>query len=141
MRRYFLPLTTLFVLSFGLPAQARELNEYLRAAIVDGEAGGVVTGGVAKTVAAQTGSDDQLVATITTIGSFVSSECKRLRVSLLKKSVKSVEGPMVDLNLPPFEVNMCLDGKPPAETLTPEVQKQMRDAARDNLTKIPRPAK
>lgn len=131
-------LLTVFVMSF---AHGAELNSYMRAAVLDGEASGVVTGTVAKTVAAQTGSTDELLASVKTVGSFSSPDCKRLRVSLLKKNVKSVEGPVVDLNLPPFEVNMCLDGKPPAETLTPEAQKRQGEAAQDNLSRIPRSAK
>ncbi|MDK9702565.1 MAG: hypothetical protein OEL20_05450 [Sulfuritalea sp.] len=142
MRRLASPsLIALLVMGATFPARAAELNDYLRAAISNGDASGVVTGAIAKTVAAQTGSDDLLVASVKTVGAFASPECKRLRVSLLKKSVKSIEGPVVDLSLPPFEVNMCLDGKPPAETLTPDVQKQQREAALDTLGKIPRSAK
>ncbi len=142
MRRLILlNAAAIFAFAPMFSAQAAELNEYMRAAIRDGDASGVVTGSVAQTVTAQTGSTDLLVATIKTVGTFASPECKRLRVSLLKRSVRSVEGPVVDFNLPPFEVNMCLDGKPPAETLTPEIQKQQREAAQDNLSKIPRSGK
>jgi hypothetical protein len=132
------------VVGLALPAEAShaaELNDYLFAAIRNGTATGEVGGPVVQMVTAKTGSSGALVATVTAVAGFANTECKRLQVRLRKSGVPSVQGSVVDLNLPPFEINMCLDGKPPMETLSPSIQTQQHEAAQAILSRVrPPPA-
>lgn len=113
-------------LAIGMSAGATELRDIINQAIENGKAGGILTGPMATMISARTGSLSPPIAVVETVGSFASPECKRVRVTVMQTDVKNKKGLLVGVTLPPFELNMCLNGQPPTETLTtPEAQKRV----------------
>lgn len=118
MRNVFLVLLVSMVASTCL---ADDLRGYIFLAIRDGKASGPVTDPVVtKMLAAKTGSQDKPTATVDVVGHYQDPSCKRVRVSISQSGVNTVEGRLITLPLPPFELNLCLNGRPPAETLATE---------------------
>lgn len=100
-------------------AQAEDLNGYIFLAIKNGSAGGPVTDAMAKMIKAKTGSAETPQAKVEVVGQFQDPTCKRVRVAISQGGVKTLEGKVITLPIPPFELNICLNGRPPAETMDP----------------------
>ena len=100
-------------------ACADELRDYLIVAIKHGHAYGPITGSVAQTITARTGSDRIPMARVDAVRNYQDTGCKRLRVAITQDGVRTRDGRVITLPIPPFEMNMCLDGQPPKETLDP----------------------
>lgn len=118
------------------PAAATELRDMLFAAIQHGEQSEVLSGEIAERIAGTTGSREPIEATVTPVGNFAGRECRRLRIAIRQHGVKTVPGALVRVNLPPFELNMCLNGQPPAETQTSKALQQQSDRLRANVRAI-----
>lgn len=135
---------TIAIAACALPVAADDLREMLFVAIGTGQHTGVLEGPLAAQVSKVTGSRDSIQATVTAVGDFIRPDCKRLRVALRQSGVPTRQGPMAVLELPPFELNMCLNGQPPSETLDPAHQAQRADDLRQmfgqmGAGKSPRP--
>ncbi len=117
---------------------ADDLRGYIFLAIRDGKASGPITDPVVtKMLAAKTGSRDTPTATVDVVGHYQDPSCKRVRIAISQPGVKTVEGTLITLPLPPFELNLCLNGRPPAETLASEAVRA-RQAELDRVLGRPR---
>lgn len=110
---------TIIALLISGATHAKELNEYLREAIRNGQAAGVVTGAIAEQITEQTGSPEPVQAAVIAVRDFPGQDCKRLRVMMVQEKVKTKDGKSATLAIPAFELNMCLNGYPPEEPTAP----------------------
>jgi len=118
------------------PVGAVELQDIIRQSIRDGKAGGELTGRISDAIAARTGSTLLPQALVETIGSFVDPGCKRVRVLIRQGGVRSKDGKLVIVAFPSFELNMCLDGSPPKETLGVEAVKLRQEDLRRQMEEL-----
>jgi len=114
---HFKNLIVVALIVTAVPASAAELVDIIRQSIRDGKAGGELTGAISETIAARTGSARPPQALVETINSFADPDCKRVRISIRQDGVQDKAGRIGIVALPSFELNMCLDGSPPKETL------------------------
>lgn len=79
---------------------------------------GEVVGKIADKISEATKSTSPVIATVTTIKQFKQEGCSRLNLHLQQGNVMSANGKLVDFGMD-IGLNLCKNGDPPLETLTP----------------------
>jgi len=78
----------------------------------DGKSEGVVTGPLAGFFRQTTGSQQPVIATVTTVASFDQPGCKRLNLHLKQAGVQTISGEKKDFDVN-YGFNLCRDGNAP----------------------------
>lgn len=125
--------TTTFALFLGtllaLPVGAEDIKTAMIRAIDAGELTVVIDDATAQIWQQRTGSRDPVKARITPIRSFQQEGCRRFQVVLYQDNVETRSGDKARLDFR-FEMNLCRDGSPPLEGVSPELMKKLMEEGR-----------
>lgn len=118
---------SLFVLALAWPAAAEEPLAVFARAIGDGQAQGQLTGAMAQRWKAVTKSDRPITISAKVLSRFKQVGCARLDVQMRQEEVPLRSGGTAPFQSK-WQLNVCVDGTPPAEGRDPGAVKRAADA-------------